>query len=216
MTRGGILASGAVALIVTGAFGLAADVQAQTAKRAAQLELKDDASARPWKRYNGWPARDESKWNTLANLASPPAPKVARKITAITGDAANGAKLVADRNRGGSCLACHVMGQAGNADLPGNAAPDLSEIGNAGRTDEWLFNYIFDARVYNPETVMPPWGSHGVFNDQEISDMVAFLKTLKTPAVFKTALDDPEQASGAGREARESRPDRKSRHVGGG
>ncbi|HZL61898.1 MAG TPA: sulfur oxidation c-type cytochrome SoxX, partial [Pseudolabrys sp.] len=190
MTRGGILASGAVALIMTGAFGLAADVQAQT-KRQAPLELKDDASARPWKRYNGWPARDESKWNTLANLASPPAAKVARKITAITGDAANGAKLVADRNRGGSCLACHVMGQAGNADLPGNAAPDLSEIGNAGRTDEWLFNYIFDARVYNPETVMPPWGSHGVFNDQEISDMVAFLKTLKTPAVFKTVLDDP-------------------------
>ena len=49
---------------------------------------------------------------------------------------AKGAKLVADRNRGGSCLACHVMGQAGNADLPGNVGPDLSEIGNAGRADE--------------------------------------------------------------------------------
>ncbi len=123
---------------------------------------------------------------------SPPAPKEPRKLTGpITGDAANGAKLVADRNRGGSCLACHVMGQAGNADLPGNVAPDLSEIGNAGREDEWLFNYIYDARVYNPETVMPPWGSHGFFNDQEINDMVAFLKTLKSPAVFKTALDDP-------------------------
>ena len=83
------------------------------------------------------------------------------------------------------------MAQAGNADLPGNAAPDLSEIGNAGRTDEWLFNYVYDARVYNPETVMPPWGGHGVFNDQEINDMVAFLKTLKKPAVFKTVLDDP-------------------------
>ena len=152
MTRAGILASSAaVALIVTGAFGLADDVHAQATKRAAPLELKDDASARPWKRYQGWPARDESKWNTLANLASPPAPTAPRKLTGpITGDAANGAKLMADRNRGGSCLACHVMGQAGNADLPGNAAPDLSEIGNAGRTDEWLFNYIFDARVYNP------------------------------------------------------------------
>ena len=71
------------------------------------------------------------------------------------------------------------------------SAPDLSEIGNAGREDEYLFNYIYDARVYNPETVMPPWGGHGVFNDQEISDMVAFLKTLKKPAVFKTELDDP-------------------------
>ena len=98
--------------------------------------------------------------NTLANVASPPAPKEPRKLAGpITGDAANGAKLVADRNRGGSCLACHVMGQAGNADLPGNVGPDLSEIGNAGREDEWLFNYIYDARVYNPETVMPPWGT---------------------------------------------------------
>ena len=39
------------------------------------------------------------------------------------------------------------------------------EIGNAGREDEWLFNYVYDARVYNPETVMPPWGTHGLFND---------------------------------------------------
>ena len=99
--------------------------------------------------------------------------------------------MVADRNRGGSCLACHVMGPAGGANLPGNVAPDLSEIGNAGREDEWLFNYIYDGRVYNPDTVMPPWGSHGLFDDQEINDMVAFLKTLKSPAVFKTELDDP-------------------------
>ena len=40
---------------------------------------------------------------------------------------------------------------------------------------------------------MPPWGSHGLFNEQEISDMVAFLKTLKTPANFKTELDDPDK-----------------------
>jgi sulfur-oxidizing protein SoxA len=83
------------------------------------------------------------------------------------------------------------MGPAGGANLPGNVAPDLSEIGNAGREDEWLFNYIYDGRVYNPDTVMPPWGSHGLFDDQEINDMVAFLKTLKSPAVFKTELDDP-------------------------
>ena len=195
MTRGGILASGAaVALIAAGAFVIAGEsgASAQAKNKEVPLETKGDASTRPWKRYPGWPTRDESKYNTLGNLATPPAPKQPRKITGpITGDAANGAKLVADRNRGGSCLACHVMGPAGNADLPGNAAPDLSEIGSAGREDEWLFNYIYDARVYNPETVMPPWGSHGFFNDQEINDMVAFLKTLKSPAVFKTVLDDP-------------------------
>jgi len=160
---------------------------------AVPLELTGDASPRPWKRYPDWPQRDESKFNTLADGSrSPPIPKQPRTIpSAITGDAANGLKLVADRTRGGSCLACHIMGQAGGADLPGNVGPDLSEIGKAGRTDEYLFNYVYDARVYHPETVMPPWGTHGLFDDKEVADIVAFLKTLRQPAVFKTALDDP-------------------------
>jgi L-cysteine S-thiosulfotransferase len=194
MIRGGILASSAAVLMVVGAsmIGGVSEARAQGAKGQAPIETMEDAAARPWMRYQGWPARDESKFSTLAKLVSPPAPKEPRKLSApLAGSADNGAKLVADRNRGGSCLACHVMGPAGSADLPGNVGPDLSEIGNAGREDEYLFNYIYDARVYNAETVMPPWGSHGVFSDEEIGDMVAFLKTLKSPAVFKTELDDP-------------------------
>ncbi|HVG51315.1 MAG TPA: hypothetical protein VM867_06765, partial [Xanthobacteraceae bacterium] len=120
------------------------------AKKEAPLVLDGPASEAPWKRYREWPQRDMSKFNTLAKLASPPAPKEPRKLSGpITGDAANGQKLVADRARGGSCLACHVMGPAGNADLPGNVGPDLSEIGDAGREDEWLFNSIYDPRVHN-------------------------------------------------------------------
>ena len=194
MTRGGILASGiATVVFMVTVFAIAGGSGAlgQVTKEAP-LETKGEASVRPWKRYVGWPARDESRYNTLGNVATPAAPTRPRKIAGpITGDAKKGSELVADRDRGGSCLACHVMGPAGGANLPGNIAPDLSEIGNAGREDEWLFNYIYDARVYNPETVMPPWGSHGFFNDEEINDMVAFLKTLRSPAAFKTALDDP-------------------------
>ena len=197
MRRGGILAIGTVAvLLVAGTFVIAvgSGAGAQDKKKEAPLDTTGDASVRPWKRYAGWPARDGSKWNTLAQLASPSTPKTPRKLAGPnTGDAAKGAELVADRNRGGSCLACHVMGPAGGANLPGNVGPDLSQIGSAGREDEYLFNYIYDPRVYNPETVMPPWGGHGVFNDQEISDMVAFLKTLKSPPAFKTELDDPEK-----------------------
>lgn len=194
--RAGILATGAVAVVALAAGVMTlvpAGANAQ-AKKEAPLVTDGDAAARPWKRYNGWPSRDYSKFNTLAHLASPPAPKEPRKIAGpIDGDAKKGAQLVADRTRGGSCLACHVMGPAGGANLPGNVAPDLSEIGNAGREDEWLFNYVYDGRVYNPETVMPPWGTHGLFTDDEIKDIVAFLKTLKSPAKFKTALDDPEK-----------------------
>jgi sulfur-oxidizing protein SoxA len=152
-----------------------------------------DAAARPWLRYGGWPTRDTAQFNTLAaTQVSPAAPKAPRKLDRpVTGDASNGEKLVADRTRGGSCLACHVMGRAGDADLPGNVGPDLSEIGNAGRGEEWLWNYVYDARAYNPATVMPPWGTHRLFDDKEIGDIVAFLKTLKSPARFKTEVDDP-------------------------
>ncbi|MDO8877398.1 MAG: sulfur oxidation c-type cytochrome SoxA [Pseudolabrys sp.] len=188
--RAGILTAVAMGIFVAAG---GSDANAQ-AKRPAPLDTGPSAAATPWKRYPGWPAADYSKYNTLGKLATAPAPKEPIKLTGpVEGDAAKGARLVADRSRGGSCLACHVMGPAGNADLPGNVAPDLSEIGNAGREDEWLYNYVFDARVYNPETVMPPWGSHGFFSDAEIRDMVAFLKTLKAPAVFKTVLDDPEK-----------------------
>jgi len=165
---------------------------AQT-KRPAAL-ASGDAAPTPWKRYTTAGRRaTPAAFNTLANPhASPAAPKEPRKLDGpLAGDAENGAKLVADRTRGGSCLACHIMGQAGNADLPGNVGPDLSEIGNAGREDEWLWNYVNDARVYNPATIMPPWGTHQLFNATEIGDIVAFLKTLKSPATFKTEVDNP-------------------------
>jgi len=168
-----------------------------TAEPAAQLPpltIDGPAAARPWVRYSGWPTRDTSRFSSLSKLVSPPRPDTPRKIaTPLAGDPAAGQKLVADRSRGGSCIACHVMGPAGSADLPGNVGPDLSEIGLAGRDDEWLFNYVNDARVYNPETVMPPWGTHGLLNEAEIGDIVAFLKTLTKPAPFKSKLDDPSQ-----------------------
>ena len=59
MIRGGILASAAAAAIAAGVFGLTADAHAQAKGKQAPIELKADASVRPWKRYNGWPARDE-------------------------------------------------------------------------------------------------------------------------------------------------------------
>ncbi|MBO0758077.1 MAG: sulfur oxidation c-type cytochrome SoxX [Bradyrhizobiaceae bacterium] len=196
MKRSAALALALAALTTTLLAGwvLLPDMAASAQQTALPpLVTAGDAAPRPWKRDPTWPQRDESRFNTLANRhLSPPAPQAPRALrTPISGDPANGQKLVADRSRGGSCLACHVMGQAGDADLPGNVGPDLSEIGNAGRDEAWLFNYVYDARVYNPDTVMPPWGTNGLFDDAEISDIVAFLKTLTKPAVFKSALDDP-------------------------
>src|ERR1043166_2707861 len=89
--------------------GMPAPPVSAQADGAVPRALDDDAIARPWHRYPAWPQRDSAKFNTLAALASPPAPTKPRKLTRpISGDAALGAKLAADRTRGGSCLACHV------------------------------------------------------------------------------------------------------------
>jgi L-cysteine S-thiosulfotransferase len=194
MQRGLFLGPAAIALVAFTTLALPRLAATAPDPGAAPAPLATgDASARPWKRYTGWPTRDSARFNTLANPnVSPPAPKEPRKLTKpLAGDPAIGAKLVADRTRGGSCLACHVMGQAANADMPGNVGPDLSEIGNAGLDDETLFNFVNDARVYNTESVMPPWGTNGLFSDAEIEHIVAFLRTLKSPAVFPTSVDDP-------------------------
>lgn len=188
---------GAAAGMLGGALWGAAGPAEGQAKREAPLALEGTASPVPWKRYADWPKPSWDNFNTLAKTdASPPAPKpeAVRKIAEeIKGDPAQGQKLVFDRSRGGGCLACHAMGPATAGAQVGNVGPDLSEIGNAGRTDEWFYNYVFDARVYNPETVMPPWGAHGLYNGEEIRHMVAFLKTLKTPVKYRSDADNPEK-----------------------
>ena len=120
MFRAVILLTGAVVVTVGAFTGLGAlDVHAQGTKAQAPLELGEDAAARPWKRYANWPARDGSKFNTLAKLASPPPATAPRKLSApIDGNAENGAKLVADRNRGGSCLACHGILKSSRTQRP--------------------------------------------------------------------------------------------------
>jgi sulfur-oxidizing protein SoxA len=158
----------------------------------APLALEGSAARSPWQRYPGWNKTNWDSYNTLANPKATPPKGSEIIVEKVTGDPAKGQQLAFDRNRGGGCLACHVMGPK-TLETPGNVGPDLSEIGNAGRTDQWLFNYVFDARVYNPKSVMPPWGKHGFYTEAEIRDMVAFLKTLKTPAKFANPLDDPEK-----------------------
>ena len=59
----------------------------------------------------------------------------------------------------------------------------------AGRDDEWLFNYVYDARVYNPETLMPPFGRHHLLEAGEIQRIVDYLLAL--PAAAAAAAEDP-------------------------
>lgn len=164
---------------------------AAEAKPPAPLFLNGSAALEPWQRYPDWNKARWDRYNTLANRELTPPPAAAKEIKGeIAGDPKKGQSLAFARNRGGGCLACHIMGPA-TPEVPGNVGPDLSEVGTTGRPDDYLFNYIYDPRAANPESVMPPWGAHGFYSEPEIRDMVAFLKTLKTPAAFKDELDDP-------------------------
>ncbi|MEQ1590825.1 MAG: sulfur oxidation c-type cytochrome SoxA [Thiobacillaceae bacterium] len=154
------------------------------------MELEQPASATPWSRYNSWTATDWKDYNTLVKTASPVYASPPTLDAPITGDIKNGEKLAFDRTRGGSCVACHIMGKTTPA-LPGNIGPDLSTIGTWERSDQWLFNYVYDPRSVNPQSMMPPWGANKLFNVQEIHDIVAFLKSLKEPNTFKDALENP-------------------------
>ncbi len=158
--------------------------------KTVPMELAQPASATPWSRYTEWPATDWKDYNTLVKTASPayaPPPKLAGPVA---GDPTNGEKLAFDRSRGGSCVACHVMGKTTPA-LPGNIGPDLSTVGASGRLGQWLFDYVYDPRSINPQSMMPPWGAHKLFSVQEVHDIVAFLKTLKEPHIFKDDMDNP-------------------------
>jgi sulfur-oxidizing protein SoxA len=194
MTRIALTATG-LALVLAAAPVLGAG-PAAVKTAAAPLELKKPASARPWQRYkvdsqgSSWPQTDWRDFNNLAVGNASPAMHPAPGFTLpVEGNAERGRTLAYDRARGGSCVVCHVMGKTTPAQ-PGNVGPDLSTVG-ATRDDQWLFNYVYDARIYNPNSIMPPWGAYQVYRLDEVRDIVAFLKTLKEPYAITDKSENP-------------------------
>jgi sulfur-oxidizing protein SoxA len=176
--------------------GVAADIaKTESAKRPAPLETLRPAAQMPWQRQkvdsqgSSWPQADWADYSTLTTTLTPSSNGPLHYVTPIEGDPAKGRQLAFDRTRGGSCVACHVLGKD-TPPQPGNVGPDLSRVG-ATRGDDWLFNYVYDPRTYNANSIMPPWGAHRIFNVAEIRDIVAFLKTLKEPHTFRDPQDNP-------------------------
>lgn len=179
--------------------------QASEMSRDVPLEMEKLTYKTPWERYSAWSQNDWSDFSTLRKIVSPPVSfmqKLDKSTTSdsniilnddegdvIVGDPAKGKALVSDRKRGGSCYACHILP---DASLPGNVGINISSIGVWGRDDEYLFNYIYDPRMFNPSTVMPPWGTHGIFSKAEIKDIVAYLKTLTKPVKFDSTQENPD------------------------
>ncbi len=122
---------------------------------------------------------DFSQYRTQAYDDMRPEPVVHKVIMPqnLKGDAKEGRKIYMSRALG-PCTGCHLI--RGDDVWPaGNIGPDHQKIGDAGYSDQELYQMIYDIRAVYPESIMPPWGTAGVLTPQQIVHVVEFLKTQK-------------------------------------
>jgi len=79
-----------------------------------------------------------------------------------------------DRNKG-NCLACHMIA---GGEMPGAVAPPLMMMKQRFPDRGILKEQIWDATIRNPESVMPPYGRHGVFTEEELEMVVDYIHSL--------------------------------------
>ena len=132
-------------------------------------------------RYPGWTTRDFDRYPTYTYGDERIEPSVQRVTmpAGVTGDAQKGRALFLSRSKG-PCIGCHLV--PGDDVWPaGSAGPDQSTLADRKLPDQYLYQVIWDARAYFPNTIMPPWGTTGVLSSEEIVHVVAYLQTLKGP-----------------------------------
>ena len=84
-------------------------------------------------------------------------------------------KELAFNNKKGNCLACHMIP---GGELPGNIGPPLIAMKARFPDLAKLRAQIAEPRTMNPNTIMPPFGTHGILTDDEIDKVVAYIHTL--------------------------------------
>ena len=85
-----------------------------------------------------------------------------------------GEKLAFDR-KSGNCLACHAIGLG---TMPGNLAPPLFAMKERFPNPQKLTQQISNSLLSNEDSIMPPFGLHGLLNEDQISKIVDYLYTL--------------------------------------
>lgn len=60
----------------------------------------------------------------------------------------------------------------------GDIGPALVHIAERHPDRSELFRRIWDESAYNPDTLMPPFGRHGILSPAEIEQIIDFLYTL--------------------------------------
>jgi L-cysteine S-thiosulfotransferase len=171
---------------------LAASVLAMPLAGGADPKLPDDVLVNPdFDVRTAWPypkadsgqiewrphGRDLTQWITLSyeDTRGIPRPAQVSFNGTVNGDAERG-KEIATHVRKGNCVACHTIPGAAQT---GTAGPSLAGYADRGMPDSYSYQMIHDPRALFPETVMPAFGAMNNLTEQEIHDVMAFLKTLK-------------------------------------
>jgi len=84
-------------------------------------------------------------------------------------------KRVSFNQTKGNCLACHMIV---GGDMPGNIGPPLIAMKARFPDLATLRAQIADARVINPNTIMPPFGAHGILTEAELDQVAAYIHSL--------------------------------------
>ncbi|MGV6818142.1 MAG: sulfur oxidation c-type cytochrome SoxX [Thiotrichales bacterium] len=103
-------------------------------------------------------------------LSLTPAPAQAEEKSVVE----QGKQLAFDRKKG-NCLSCHVI-TGGN--LPGNIGPALVAMKVRFPDKAKLREQIYDARIKNAHTIMPPFGPSLILSDDEIDKIAEYIYTL--------------------------------------
>ena len=87
---------------------------------------------------------------------------------------AEGRELTEDRQKG-NCLACHIVA---DGEFPGTQGPPLIFMQQRFPDKAKLRARIYDATAANPDTMMPPFGRHGILTDEEVDKTTEYVYTL--------------------------------------
>jgi sulfur-oxidizing protein SoxX len=100
---------------------------------------------------------------------------VAPSIAAESPEMVKEGKKLAFSRKKGNCLACHAIV---DGTLAGNGGPPLIAMKARFPDIDVLKAQIWDATERNPNSIMPPFGRHGILSQGEIAKIAAYVHTL--------------------------------------
>ncbi len=117
--------------------------------------------------------RDLTPWPTLSyqDRRATPEPRRVAMTPPTQGDRERGKALAWQW-----CITCHTLP---GDEWPGSVGSPMWHYKQYGHADALVYQQIFDARVFNPHTVMPAFGTFGLLADQDIRDLVAYLQSIE-------------------------------------